>query len=166
MTNKRKKKSRPASRPSGYRDPKPAAAPARRRGLLDTMFAPGTKGSTTMPRVRTALTRGVVTVLGSPVILIAPIVFLLLVWLVLIAIGYQGPFAPLANLLALPPVGTSVDGSLATGLFGLRGASWPSSGSWPSVPSSWRSSRRPSSRRSRTDASRSRASGERSARCP
>jgi len=62
-----------------------------------------------------------VTVLGSPVILIAPIVFLLLVWLVLIAIGYQGPFAPLANLLALPPVGTSVDGSLATGLFGLRG---------------------------------------------
>ena len=119
MTNKRKKKARPASRPSGYRDPKPAATPARRRGLLDTMFAPGTKGSTTMPRVRTALTRGVVTVLGSPVILIAPIVFLLLVWLVLIAIGYQGPFAPLANLLALPPVGTSVDGSLATGLFGL-----------------------------------------------
>ena len=121
MTNKRKKKTRPVSRPSGYRDPKPAAAPARRRGILDTMFAPGQPGSTSMPRVRTALTRGVVTVLGSPVLVIAPILFALLVWLVLIAIGYQGPFSPLANLLALPPVGTSVDGSLATGLFGLAG---------------------------------------------
>ena len=120
VTNKRKKKSRPAPRPSGYRDPKPAA-PARRRGILDTMFAPGTTGSTSMPRVRTALTRGVVTVLGSPVLFVAPILFLLIVWLVLIAIGYQGPFSPLANLLALPPVGTSVDGSLATGLFGLQG---------------------------------------------
>jgi hypothetical protein len=120
VTNKRKKKARPAPRPSGYRDPKPAA-PARRRGILDTMFAPGTAGSTSMPRVRTALTRGVVTVLGSPVLLVAPILFLLIVWLVLIAIGYQGPFSPLANLLALPPVGTSVDGSLATGLFGLQG---------------------------------------------
>jgi hypothetical protein len=39
----------------------------------------------------------------------------------LIAAGYQGPFAPLANLLALPPIGTSLDASLATSLFGLQG---------------------------------------------
>jgi len=32
VTNKRKKKARPASRPSGYRDPKPAATPAFRVG--------------------------------------------------------------------------------------------------------------------------------------
>jgi hypothetical protein len=74
-----------------------------------------------MPRVRTALTRGVVTVLGSPALVVAPLLFLLLVWSVLIAAGYQGPFAPLANLLALPPIGTSLDASLATGLFGLQG---------------------------------------------
>jgi hypothetical protein len=121
MSNKRKRKARPAPRPSGYRDPKPAAAPARKRGFLDSMFAPRVSGSTSMPRVRTALTRGVVTILGSPTLVVATILYLLLVWLALIAAGYQGPFAPLANLLALPPIGTSLDASLATSLFGLQG---------------------------------------------
>lgn len=122
MSNDKKRKgSRPAPRPSGYRDPKPAAAPARKRGVLDSLFAPKVPGSTSMPRARTALTRGVVTVLGTPVLVIAPFLYLLLVWLVLIAGGYQGPFAALANLLALPPIGTSVDASLATSLFGLQG---------------------------------------------
>jgi hypothetical protein len=121
MSNKRKRKARPAPRPSGYRDPKPAAAPARKRGFLDSMFAPRVSGSTSMPRVRTALTRGVVTILGSPALVVATILYLLLVWLALIAAGYQGPFAPLANLLALPPIGTSLDASLATSLFGLQG---------------------------------------------
>lgn len=121
MSNKKRKKTRPAPRPSGYRDPKPAAAPARRRGILDSMFAPRVPGATSMPRVRTAITRGVVTVLGSPALAIAPALYLLLVWLVLIAAGYQGPFAPLANLLALPPIGTSLDATLATSLFGLQG---------------------------------------------
>jgi hypothetical protein len=121
MSNKKRKKTRQAPRPTGYRDPRPAPAPARRRGILDSMFAPRVPGSTSMPRVRTAITRGVVTVLGSPALVLAPIVYLLLVWSVLIAAGYQGPFAPLANLLALPPIGTSVDASLATSLFGLQG---------------------------------------------
>ncbi len=120
MTNKRKRKTRPAPPPSGYRDPKPAA-PAPKRGILDSVFAPRVPGATSMPRVRTALTRGVVTVLGSPALVIAPILYVLVVWLVLIAAGYQGPFAPLANLLALPPIGTSLDATLATNLFGLQG---------------------------------------------
>jgi hypothetical protein len=121
MSNKRKKRSRPAPRPSGYRDPRPSPAPARRRGILDSMFAPRVPGSTSMPRVRTAITRGVVTVLGSPALVVVPVLYVLLVWLALIAAGYQGPFAPLANLLALPPIGTSLDASLATSLFGLQG---------------------------------------------
>jgi hypothetical protein len=121
MSNKRKKRSRPAPRPSGYRDPRPSPAPARRRGILDSMFAPRVPGSTSMPRVRTAITRGVVTVLGSPALVVVPALYVLLVWLALIAAGYQGPFAPLANLLALPPIGTSLDASLATSLFGLQG---------------------------------------------
>lgn len=121
MSN-RKKKGRPAGqRPSGYRDPKPAAAPPRKRGILDSLFAPRVQGSTSMPRIRTALARGVATVIGTPVLLIAPILYPLIVWLALVAAGYQGPFAPLANLLALPPVGTSLDATLATSLFGLRG---------------------------------------------
>lgn len=121
MTNKRKKKTRPVERPSGYRDPRPAPAPAGRRGILDSMLAPRVPGSTSMPRVRTALTRGVVTVLGSPALVLAPVAYLLVAWLALISAGYQGPFAPLANLLALPPIGTSLDASLATSLFGLQG---------------------------------------------
>ena len=120
MSN-RKKKSRPPQRPSGYRDPKPAPVPVRKRGLLDSMFAPRVPGSSSMPRIRTAITRGVVTVLGSPVLVVAPIVFVLGVWLLLVAAGYQGPFAPLANLIALPPIGTSLDATFATSLFGLRG---------------------------------------------
>ena len=119
MTNKKKK--RPASRSSGYRDPKPAPQPERRRGLLDSVFAPKAPASATMPRIRTALARGVVTVIGSPALVIGTIAFVFVFWLVLVAAGYQGPLAPLANLLALPPVGTSLDASLATSLFGLQG---------------------------------------------
>ena len=119
MSNRKRK--RPPQRPSGYRDPKPAPAPARKRGLLDSMFAPRVPGSSSMPRIRTAITRGVVTVLGSPVLVVAPAAYLLGVWLLLVAAGYQGPFAPLANLLALPPIGTSLDATFATSLFGLRG---------------------------------------------
>ena len=125
MTNRKKKTKRPPQRPSGYRDPKPATAPtpARRSGLLDTFFVTRPRGSApgSMPRIRTALARGVVTVIGTPALLICVIVFPLLVWAVLIAAGYQGPFAPLANLLALPPIGTSLDATLATSVFGLQG---------------------------------------------
>lgn len=120
MSN-RKKKGRPTQRPSGYRDPRPAPPPARKRGILDTMFAPRVPGSTSMPRIRTAITRGVLTVIGMPVLVIAPVAYVLVMWLVMVAAGYQGPFAPFANLLSLPPIGTSLDATLATGLFGLQG---------------------------------------------
>jgi hypothetical protein len=74
-----------------------------------------------MPRIRTAIARGVLTVIGTPALVIAPILYALIMWLVMVAAGYQGPFAPFANLLALPPIGTSLDATLATGLFGLQG---------------------------------------------
>jgi hypothetical protein len=74
-----------------------------------------------MPRIRTAITRGVLTVIGTPALVIAPILYVLVMWLVMVAAGFQGPFAPFANLLSLPPIGTSLDATLATGLFGLQG---------------------------------------------
>lgn len=118
MTSRKKK--RPAPRPSGYRNPRPAPAPERRRGLLDSLFAPRGQGSTSMPKIRTAVARGVVTVIATPGLIATPIVLALAYWLVLVAFGYQGPLAPLANLLALPPVGTSLDATLATSLFGIQ----------------------------------------------
>lgn len=116
----RKKKGRSAPRPSGYRDPRPTPQP-QKRGILDTMLAPRVPGSASMPRIRTALTRGILTVIGTPALVIAPVLYVLVMWLVMVAAGYQGPFAPFANLLSLPPIGTSLDATLATGLFGLQG---------------------------------------------
>jgi hypothetical protein len=120
MTSKNRKK-RPTQRPSGYRDPKPASEPERRRGALDSLFAPRVAGSTSMPRLTTSLARGVVTEIGTPPLVIAPIVYVFGLWLLLVAVGYEGPFAPLASSLALPPIGTSLDATLATSLFGLQG---------------------------------------------
>jgi hypothetical protein len=119
MTSKKKK--RPTPRPSGYRNPDPTPQPARRRGFLDPLLAPRAAGPSTMPRIRTALARGVVTVIGTPALVIGTMLLLLVFWLVLVALGYQGPLAPLASLLAIPPVGTSLDASLATSIFGLQG---------------------------------------------
>lgn len=116
-----RKKKRPTPRPSGYRDPRPAPPPERRRGILDSLFAPRAPGSTSMPKIRTAIARGVVTVIATPGLVVAPIVLALVYWLALVALGYQGPLAPLANLLALPPVGTSLDATLATSVFGIQG---------------------------------------------
>ena len=111
---------RPPQPTSGYRDPKPAPKPEPRRGFLDSLFAPRTAGPSTMPKIRTSIARGIVTVMGSPVLVIAPIVFVYLLWVVLVAAGFQGPFAPLVSSLALPPVGSGLDLTLATSLFGAQ----------------------------------------------
>lgn len=73
-----------------------------------------------MPRTRTSLARGVVSTLGTPVLLIAPIAYLFVLWVVLVSVGYEGPFASLATALSLPPIGTSFDATIATSLFGLQ----------------------------------------------
>jgi hypothetical protein len=75
-----------------------------------------------MPRIRTSIARGVVTVAATPALVVFPLLFVLGEWLVLVAaLGFQGPVAALANALALPPTGTSFDARIATALFGLQG---------------------------------------------
>jgi hypothetical protein len=111
-------------RNSSYRAPskngsKDASAPAR-RGFLDTFLAPRTPSTSSMPRIPASLLRGLVTVLGSPALLIAVPVYVLVEWLVAVALGFQGPFAVFTNALAIPPSGTAFDGSLATGIFGQQ----------------------------------------------
>ncbi len=121
MTNKNKKR-RPAG---GYREPArdthaAVAAPARRPGLLGSLFAPRTSPPASMPRMRSSFVRGLATVMASPILVTAIALWLLGGWFVLVALGFQGPFAFLVGVFALPPFGTSVDLSLSVGLFGPR----------------------------------------------
>lgn len=74
-----------------------------------------------MPRIRTSLARGVVTVAGTPMLLVSAIAIVVVEWLGALVLGYEGPFALFVSALALPPVGTSFDATLSTALFGLRG---------------------------------------------
>jgi hypothetical protein len=115
VTNKKRK------RPTGYRAPaKPQPEPPARKGILDSLFSPRVAGATSTPTIRASLARGVVTVAASPAIVATAIAIMLLEWLVLIAFGYQGPFALLINQLGVPPVGTFSDLNLSTSVFGLR----------------------------------------------
>jgi hypothetical protein len=115
VSNKNKKRS------TGYRAPaKAPAEPAARKGFLDSLLSPRAAGVASTPSVRASLSRGVVTVASSPAIVATAISLLLLEWLVLIAFGYQGPFALLINQLGVPPVGTFSDLNLSTSVFGLR----------------------------------------------
>jgi hypothetical protein len=70
-----------------------------------------------MPRLRTTFARGVVLVLSTPALVLGVPLVMLLVWLALLAIGFQGPFTLLEALFAVPPVGTFVDTQLSGQVF-------------------------------------------------
>jgi hypothetical protein len=107
----------------GFRAPstngaKDKAAPS--RGLLDRVFAPRSVGGASMPGLFASLGRGFVAVVSSPVLLVAIPVILIAEWLGAVALGFQGPFTLFASALAVPPVGTAFDESIATGIFGQQ----------------------------------------------
>ena len=111
MSNDKKKRKRPAGSTSTYRAPAQAEQP--RRGLLDGLLAPRTPGASPMPKLRSTIAKGTMTALGIPGLLIAVPVVLLIVWLVLIALGFQGPFRALNVTFAVPPVTTFADTQIA-----------------------------------------------------
>jgi hypothetical protein len=104
-------------RPSGYREPQVAPEPPARKGFLDALLTPRPPGSTPMPRLRSTFARGVVTALSTPVLVFGVPVVMLVVWGVLLAAGFQGPFTLLEALFAVPPVGTFVDTQLSSQVF-------------------------------------------------
>jgi hypothetical protein len=113
-------------RPGTYRPPKPSEdapeAPPR-RGLLDSLFAPRTGRMASMPGTMGSLSRGFVTVVGSPWIVGAVALSLFIVWLGGVAAGFKGPFSLLANALALPPISTAtVDAIIPPSLAGGSGS--------------------------------------------
>lgn len=111
MSNGKKKRKRPSGSTSTYRAPAQAEQP--RRGLLDGLLAPRTPGASPMPKLRTTIAKGVQAALGIPGLLIAIPVVLLVVWLILVAFGFQGPFTALNVTFAIPPVTTFADAQVA-----------------------------------------------------
>jgi hypothetical protein len=111
----------------GFRRPRQAPADrgagrgTQRPGLLDALFRPPTPGSTPMPGLRTSLAHGLLAAFASPGIVGIAVGVVAVGWLIVIALGHQGPFAAFINALAVPPVGTFFDGNLANALFGVRG---------------------------------------------
>jgi hypothetical protein len=67
-----------------------------------------------MPRIRTSFARGLTVVLATPALAVAVPVVVLAAWIALVALGFQGPFALLASMFAVPPVSTAMDISLAS----------------------------------------------------
>jgi hypothetical protein len=71
-----------------------------------------------MPKIRTAIARGLVQAAASPAIVVATFALVFLEWIAALALGYQGPFALFEHALGMPPVGTYHDSALASALFG------------------------------------------------
>ena len=96
---------------------KSASTPPSRRGLFSGMSAPPMDS---MPRMRTSFTRGLAGTWSSPLIVGSLLVWLMVEWLVIVALGYPGPFALLAHVSAPTPLSTFTDLSLSTGVLGVR----------------------------------------------
>ncbi len=119
MSNRKRKP--PPRSPSSYRAPQ-RQEPEPRRGLLDR-FAPRAPGSSPMPRIRTSFARGLTVVLATPLMVVAIPVIVLVEWIALVALGFQGPFALLGSTFAVPPISTFVDITLASVVFSQVGRS-------------------------------------------
>ncbi len=120
MSKKRRK-------PRGYRPPPeteppaPVEAPEREepavpRGL-GWLSRP--TADTAWPTIPRSIARGLVTVGSSPALLLTGFLLLLAMWVVLVALGLEGPPARLVNLLALPPVSTYFDALNGVTIYGF-----------------------------------------------
>ena len=94
-----------------------APEPPPRRGLLSGMSAPPMDS---MPRIRTSFTRGLAGTWSSPLVVGSLIAWLIAEWVLIVALGYPGPFALLAHLSALTPMSTFPDLSVSIGVIGVQ----------------------------------------------
>jgi len=106
-----KKKKRPSGTASTYRAPATTSPP--RRGLLDGLLAPRTPGASPMPKFRSTLARGIVTALSQPWLVAAIPVTMLVVWVLLTTLGFQGPFTAMGVTFAIPPITSFADAQVA-----------------------------------------------------
>lgn len=116
MTDRdRKRRGTPFSEPASYED-KPMPEP--KRGVIGQMLQPRFPDAS-IPRAGISLVRGMLAAASSVwvVVMVAALTFS--VWLGMLAAGFQGPFAWMASLFALPPVGSAFDVSVGFRFFGV-----------------------------------------------
>lgn len=116
--------SRKRKRPTGYRaqsrPPTPTPATTGERPQVPrflSWLAPPSADSS-WPPIGRSLARGFITVGSSPVTLLSAFGLQFAMWLGLVALGLEGPFSLLVNLLALPPISTYYDANSSFEIFG------------------------------------------------
>ena len=113
MTKKKKKRPTYRQLPAQPRvEPRRAAPPARRGGILSGLFGgPAVLPSMSeMPLYRTSLGRGFLSAGSNPVLVLAPFLFVLGYWVLLVASGFVGPPQQIVyGALAVPPLSSSTD---------------------------------------------------------
>lgn len=108
----KKRRRRPAPRQAAATRQAPEAeAPIEpRRGFGSALFS---TGDSPMPPIGRSVARGFLAVASSPVLILTALAIPLVVWLGLLALGFEGRPALLVDVLALPPIATYFD--LGTG---------------------------------------------------
>jgi hypothetical protein len=91
-------------------EPAGAEAPEPRRGFGGALFG---GGPSILPSIPRSLGRGLLAIVTQPILLVVALVLPFLVWLALLAIGFEGSAGRLVDVLALPPIATYFD--LGTG---------------------------------------------------
>lgn len=117
MRRRDRRKPSPSRNGSTPHAPVRSARPSRLAGVLER---PGPDSP--FPPPPAAIVRGFSAAASSVPLVITAFVLLFLFWLVLISIGFDGPFGRLTNLLAIPPVSTYTDALNATAIFGFGGS--------------------------------------------
>jgi hypothetical protein len=117
--------SRRRKKPTGYRaspakQARPPAAATDERPQVPRLLgwlAPPSVDSA-WPPIGRSLARGFITVGSSPVTLLSAFGLQFALWLGLVALGFEGPFSLLVNMLALPPISTYYDANTSFEIFG------------------------------------------------
>ncbi len=119
---------RKQQRRSGYRQPprpnsKPDRALDRRpepqRGFLGGLLGNATPASlSAMPSYRVSLGRGFLLAGSTPVLVMLPLAWVLIVWIALLLLGYVGSPGVLIQALAIPPISVGFDLQTSVGVFG------------------------------------------------
>lgn len=112
---RRPRERRPVEAPVAEAEPEPQP---RRAGPFGSLLL-GSGGSP-LPPVMRSLGRGFLAVAVQPVLLIGMFVIVLVTWLGLIALGFEGAPSRMVDVLAMPPISTYFDLGTGASLYGIE----------------------------------------------